>query len=345
VPLRRFAANAALVLVSLAAALGAGEVFFRVARLQVTDWAYNSRKYGRLIIYDQAGGFTRQIPHGGGEVYGAAVHFNAFGMRDVEHTLAKPPGTRRILVLGDSIAAGLGEPFEAIFPRRLEALINRERGEAGRVEGVAAAVPGWNTVAERNYLRAEGLRFEPDLVIVLYVTNDNEITLPWAPQPPLPPSVRAWRWLTDHSRLVEAATFAYRKHWPARVAPEGLRIVGEITRARAARQAEPHTFEPDDRGWLASREALEDITAMTRARGIGFLVVLLNLGGPDSPAVTARLGEFSAASGVRVVDTYPWLGGRPVTALVNQALHPNTLAHAILAEGTARVIAEDGLLR
>ena len=326
-------------------ALAAAEAFLRLANLQVTDWAYNSRKYGHVVTYDEAGGFTRQIPHAETSAYGASIRFNAYGMRDVEHALAKPSGTRRVLILGDSITVGLSEAFKAIFPRRLEVLLNRDGATPRPVEVVTAAVSGWNTVAERNYLRAEGLRFDPDVVVVLYVTNDNELTVPWAPRPPLPPLVRAWQWLGDRSRLVELGTFAYRKRWPNRPDAEGMRVLGEIARARASREAEHHTFEPDDRGWLASREALEDIAAMTRARDVGLLVVLLNLGGPDAPAVTARLAEFSAASGVRVVDAFPWFGGRPVTELVNGALHPNALAHGIIAEGMARELAGSGLLR
>jgi lysophospholipase L1-like esterase len=342
--IRRRAATGVLALASFAVGLAAAEAFFRLARLRVTDWAYNTRKYGRLITYDPAGGFTRQIPHARGEAYGAPVRFNAFGMRDVERTLAKPPGTRRVLVLGDSVAVGVGERFDDIFPRRLEALLARD-GAGGPVEVVAAAVSGWNTVAQRDYLRAEGLRFEPDLVIVLYVTNDNEIALPWAPRPPAPPLARAWQWLSDRSRLVEVATFAYRKRRPARPDPERLRAAGEVTRARARRRAEPHRFEPDDRGWLASRAALEDIAARTRERGVGLLVVLADFGGPDSAAVTARLGEFSAATGVPVANALPWFGGRPVTELLNAALHPNALAHRIMAEETARIVGERGLLR
>jgi hypothetical protein len=320
-------------------------VFLRLAHLQVTDWAYNSRKYGRVVIYDAAGGFTRQIPHGASSAYGASMRFNAYGMRDIEHTLAKPPGTRRILVLGDSTTVGLGEAFDAIMPRRLQALVDQDAVAPKPVEVITGAVSGWNTVAERNYLRAEGFRFEPDVVVLVYVTNDNELTVPWAPRPPLPPLVRAWQWLADRSRLVELGTFAYRRRFPNRPDPESLRAAGEIARARAARAAEHHTFEVDDRGWLASRDALMDIAAMTRERGIRFLVVLLDMGGPDSPNVTARLGEFAAGSGVPVVDTYKWFGGRPVTELVNGAIHPNARAHSIIAENTEKILVLQGLLR
>ena len=68
-------------------------------------------------------------------------------------------------------------------------------------------------------------------------------------------------------------------------------------------------------------------------------VVLFNLGGPDAPAVTARLAEFAEATGVPWADSLPWFAGRQATTLLNSSLHPNGEAHAILAAGMARTLA------
>jgi len=318
-------------------ALAASETFLRVANLGVTEYAYNLRKYSHLITYDAAGDFTRQRPGASASVWGVDMRFNAAGMRDVEHAARKTPGTLRVLVLGDSVTAGLGVPFEETFVRRLEPLL--AASGVRPVEVIAAAVPGWNTVAERNWLRAEGLALAPDAVLVVYVTNDNAVALPWAPVPPAPASTRALRWLTDHSRLAELAAYAYRRRFPA--APDAGRwqVLRDMKLARERRAAEPHVFEADDPGWIASRRALEDMAAMTRAAHAAFAVVLFNLGGPDAPAVTARLSEFSAATGVRWADSFPWFAGREPTTLLNSSLHPNAEAHAILAAGMARALA------
>jgi hypothetical protein len=46
---------------------------------------------------------------------------NALGYRDYDHTLDKPPGRFRVVVLGDSIAAGLFTPdYAQTFPAALE---------------------------------------------------------------------------------------------------------------------------------------------------------------------------------------------------------------------------------
>jgi lysophospholipase L1-like esterase len=335
--MRRFG-TVLLLAASLLLVLAAIEGFLRLANLQVTEYAYNLRKYGGLITYDAAGDFTRHTSNGSAAVWGVTMRFNAAGMRDVDHTAEKAPGVLRVLVLGDSVAAGLGVPFEETFVRRLGPLLAASRGRS--VEVIAAAVPGWNTIAERNYLRAEGLGLRPDVVLLVYVTNDNAVSLPWAPAPPPSTSTRILRWLTGHSRLAELVAYAYRQRWPAAPDAGKWQMLRDMKAARERRESEPHIFEPDDPGWLASRRALEDIASMTHAAHVTFAIVLFNLGGPDSPAVTSRLAEFSAATGVPWADSLPWFAGREATTLLNSSLHPNAEAHAILAAGMARTIAK-----
>jgi len=329
------------VALSVALSLGVAEMALRLGNFQIAEYAYNLRKYGRLIAYDRAGGFTRQVANGHGHVYGVDVRFNAAGMRDREHVVAKPPGTRRVLVLGDSVTAGLGVAWEDTFVHRLEDELNAGPG-TGPVEVIAAAVPGWNTVAEWKYFAAEGIRFDPDSVVLLYVSNDNEVPLPWAPGPALSWPTRAWQWLTDRSRLVEAATFTYRRYRPRTVDSESWRMLQAMKSGHERRGEEQHAFEPDDPGWLASRDALADIARETRARGVPFVIVLYNLGGPDAPTVLSRLREFSATSGVPIVDSLPWFAGRPAVQWLNASLHPNAEGHAALADGIARALRASG---
>lgn len=332
----------ALAVGSTALALLGIELVLRAAHLQVSDRLYNARKYGRTIFYDEEGGFTLQRPYAGTLVFGIDMRFNSRGMRDLERPLEKPPGTRRVLVLGDSNVVGLGVAEDEIFVRRLEPLLSDGTGR--RVEVVAAGVSGWNTVAERNWLRTRGLAFSPDTIVLVYVGNDNEIDVPWAPRPPAPPLRRAWQWLAERSRLVELGTYAYRRYRPLRLDAAEIRALSDMNRAQTRRKAQPHDFEPDDPGWVASRAALVDIAELARARGIGFLVVALHFGGGNTEALLARLNEFSRDTGVRVMDAQPWFAGRPITSLLNSSLHPNAEGHEIVAAGIARAIEEDGLL-
>jgi hypothetical protein len=97
---------------------------------------------------------------------------NSLGYRDVEHQVAKPPGIYRIVVLGDSIAAGLRvDRYEEIFPAILDQELNR-RGL--RSEVINLSVSGYNTQQEVETLVERGLRYQPDLVLLAYTLSARE---------------------------------------------------------------------------------------------------------------------------------------------------------------------------
>ena len=100
------------------------------------------------------------------------IHYeiNSKGLRDYEYTYEKPEGVFRILVLGDSVALGYGVEMEDSFPKLLEKSLNSVK--QNRYQVINAAVAGYNTIQERNYLQEDGLRYSPDLVIVIFLSND-----------------------------------------------------------------------------------------------------------------------------------------------------------------------------
>jgi len=93
---------------------------------------------------------------------------NAHGQRDIERTLEKPPGVRRVLLLGDSVVEGEGiENLDETMSRQLEAL-----HPDGRTEVLNFGVAGYCTLAEVELLETKGLAFDPDVVVIVFVTND-----------------------------------------------------------------------------------------------------------------------------------------------------------------------------
>ncbi len=96
---------------------------------------------------------------------------NDLGFRDVTHTPQKPPGITRILVLGDSIAAGVYiDDYSRIFPARLQQILDPD---VTTVEVINFGVSGYNTRQEVEILRTKGLQFQPDIVLVAYCLNDR----------------------------------------------------------------------------------------------------------------------------------------------------------------------------
>lgn len=92
---------------------------------------------------------------------------NSHGQRDAERTLDKPDGVRRILLLGDSVVEGYGLRESETISRRLEDLYGD-----GSTEVLNFGVSAYCTRAEVELLEVKGLRFDPDVVVLVFVEND-----------------------------------------------------------------------------------------------------------------------------------------------------------------------------
>jgi lysophospholipase L1-like esterase len=99
---------------------------------------------------------------------GVRVRTNEFGMRSDAITRAKPPGTYRILALGESTTFGeyveQHEPYCAVLQHALD-------GQP-EVEVLNAGSTGYTLVQSRQYLQHAGLAFEPDAVLLYNGYND-----------------------------------------------------------------------------------------------------------------------------------------------------------------------------
>ena len=105
---------------------------------------------------------------------GVPVTINRAGFREREVEPTKQPGTFRIVGLGDSVMFGWGVPVEATYLRVLEDLLQR-RGDPSRYEILNFAVPGYNSVMEVETFRSVAGSYAPDLVLVGYVSNDDQL--------------------------------------------------------------------------------------------------------------------------------------------------------------------------
>jgi hypothetical protein len=106
--------------------------------------------------------------------------FNSHGWRDVEHAEARPANTTRILVLGDSYVSAFQVPLDSTFYRRLErglagrAAAGTQAGAARRrIEVIALGQDGNSTAVEYLTYRHWGARYDPDVVAVLFILNDQ----------------------------------------------------------------------------------------------------------------------------------------------------------------------------
>ena len=96
-----------------------------------------------------------------------SIRTNKMGLRDKEYEYEKTAGKCRVLCLGDSFTFGIGVEESRLYTEVLERLLGN------RVDVLNAGVTGYGTLQEYLYLKEEGKRYTPDLVILgFYSQND-----------------------------------------------------------------------------------------------------------------------------------------------------------------------------
>jgi hypothetical protein len=98
---------------------------------------------------------------------------NFHGYRDMDHTYEKPAGVKRVVIIGDSVGIGMGIALEKTFSRQLERQLNERLGDSEQsFEVVVLGQAGYSMSQELFLLEHEAPRYDPDLVIWVYVLND-----------------------------------------------------------------------------------------------------------------------------------------------------------------------------
>jgi hypothetical protein len=116
-------------------------------------WHHEPNKVGYWTIGDQ------RIP----------VRINSKGLRDKEYSYKKEENIFRILVLGDSFTEAFQVPLNDSFCKVLERRLNQENR---RFEVINAGLGGVGTDYELLFLKREGFRYDPDLILVAFFPND-----------------------------------------------------------------------------------------------------------------------------------------------------------------------------
>jgi len=126
---------------------------------------------GMKLLFDPQLGW-RNIANDDSVTHGQKMTTNSHGFRGPEVSRRKPPGTKRILILGDSFAWGLGVADHEVFARVLQTHLE---SLPTRWEVLNAGVSGWGTDQEFLHLVQEGFDFEPDIVVLaVFLANDHE---------------------------------------------------------------------------------------------------------------------------------------------------------------------------
>lgn len=102
------------------------------------------------------------------------IKINSDGFRDREFPIMKPAGTKRIVMLGDSLTMGMGVNSSDTYPKVLEEKLKVSNSSSSRYEVLNFGVLGYNTKDEVDFLINRALKYSPDIVTITYVCNDVE---------------------------------------------------------------------------------------------------------------------------------------------------------------------------
>jgi hypothetical protein len=254
------------------------------------------------------------------------VRINSQGLRDREHTIAKPRDTIRIAVLGDSFA----EAFQVLMENAFWALMQQRLHECAapsgmKVEVLNFGVSGFSTARELITLRQRVWQYSPDIVLLLVTTGndvaDNSRALNQYPSAPLPYFIyregtltlddsllqarnrsvvfrlqqsfigSSFDWLRDHLLLVgliDSAREAYRGR--------------KQTKTDASSQGEPGLYSDVfrapmnsdwDEAWRVTEGLIVQMRDEVKAKGARFLVVTGSIGIQVNPDASLRAASMN----------------------------------------------------
>jgi hypothetical protein len=102
--------------------------------------------------------------------YDVLLKFNSKGLRGPERPYEKPAGAFRALLLGDSFTDGYTVAEEKSVRAALEGEL-KARG-CGQAEVFNAGAIGYSTDQEYLFYQQEGRKYSPDVVVVMFCSND-----------------------------------------------------------------------------------------------------------------------------------------------------------------------------
>ena len=158
--------NGLLILSSLLVALVLAEIGLRLAVISYPTFSRFRSDVGDSLLPGAEGWYTKE-----GRAY---IRINSAGLRDTEHPIRKPANAWRIAVLGDSYAEAMQVAMEESFP----AVLERELGSCSSLQGkevevINFGVSGYGTAQELLTLRHRAQRYQPDLVLLAFVTGND----------------------------------------------------------------------------------------------------------------------------------------------------------------------------
>ena len=302
----------ALILFGLAVGVGICELAARL--FWQAPW------YDRLLVEQKAN-----------EAY--TYQSNQWNLRDKDYPSPKPPGRKRILMVGDSFTFGQGVKDGAkIFPELLESQLNALQiaSAPSGTDILNGGLPGSLTDEWLRVWEATSEQFDPDVLVIVFFLRDGTRT---ASGPEFFDRIR--------EEIAEINTFSrrYRYSYLYRLYRDGKDREKVASLYGARFQAAYFGAEHQVSEWRRAKANLLELRNLARARqtrvGLVVFPILVELAEPyPFQAITDLVVAFARDNDFPVHDLLPDFMGRNAPDYWVSSLdqHPNERAHALVAE-------------
>ena len=350
---RAYALNTLLVVTSLVFAFLLLEV-----GLRISDYP---RREAKLLCLDPIvhNVFCPNVIGSSGDAR-TPVIINKDGMVDREYPYAKPAGTLRVALLGDSVTASLYTTDGRKFAQLWQAGLSRQLGQP--VEVLNFGLDGTGTWEQLQLFHLRARRFSPDYVVLaFYWGNDvwnNEASLSRGRPNPMKDdyAVTGWvttlkvahrnaiRWLWNHSaafQLLDTLKTTLETQWDYRHALPNTDGGATATPGADTGENDPamHWNSP---AWDLTRQLITKLNAeaaAAHARLIVFSIPMLDQITRTRPLPYHEFRAFLQENGIPAIDAFDALGR--LSASQKRALYLGDEAH--LNDDGHRFFAEAGL--
>jgi hypothetical protein len=283
-------------------------------------------------------------------VYGPGTRFttNAQGFRAREaYAKGVPPGRYRVVCVGDSFTMGFGVGDESSYPAQMEAL-------CPAVQAVNMGQGGYGVDQEYLWYKRDGVKLDAQVLLLAVVAHDfyrmaGDSFIGYA-KPVL--RVRGRALVVDNVPVPR--TWGVRTPLRrARAFVEGLGVVrtgrwlvGKVRKGGGLAAPEEFYGVVDDAVFASAGMALDDLAAISRARGQHLVLVYLpssDLLGREPTREAAWLEEYGRRSGVTFVNLVPEFGRRPpweIAALFRPDYHYTVEGNRFVAGALLRRLRE-----
>lgn len=274
-----------------------------------------------MLIYEMA-------PSSETSVNGVRYATNWAGFRDHEFPDPAGRGAEKLLVIGDSVAMGLGVPMEQAFPQTLERLLKDDAGGAASRQPLVynLAVAGYSTRQEIRLLETKGLALEPDRILWNYVLNDPDTV----------DGGLAFYFSAPRIELVRIAAAALFK---------STHLVNNYRQATSLKH---DYYQFIHERYAEKTEAqFSRLGEIQRRTGVPIDVIVSPVFGyvVGEPYpwthINARIRDLALHNKLGFLDLFEVLGKHPWQEVLQDELHPTERGHELMAEAVFRYLTGD----